>query len=327
MTEHWPHEAKALLSEAAKRAWWGDSVQWSAMNLFNRPPAYGLRLVAAGLVLFCGLPGLTRAAAEQVKDLPAKPADYVNDFAHVLSPEAVAKLDQLCSQLDHSQANAQIAIVTVKTLDGDDPADWANQLENKWHMGKKAAAAPQAGGGSAAALEQKDKGVLMLLAVDDHKWRIDVGYGLEGILNDAKLGDIGRAMRPQLRAKDYDGAVLQAVTAVGNVIAQDAKITLDDWPTDATPPPPHYVVHRSHPLGGLILLIILLVVFGGSWIFRLLFGLALFSGPRGPFGGGGLGGGFGGFGGGGGGDSGGGGGGFGGFGGGDFGGGGAGGDW
>lgn len=287
------------------------------MNPFNRPPGYGVRLMTAGLVLFCGLLGLSHAAAEQVKDLPAKPADYVSDFAHVLSPGAVSRLDTLCTQLDR-QANAQIAIVTVKTLDGEDPGDWANALENKWHMGKK-------GSG-----DQSNKGVLMLLAVDDHKWRMDVGYGLEGILNDAKIGDIGRAMRPQLRAQDYDGAVLGAVAAVGTVIAQDAKITLDDWPTDAPPPAPrpHYVAHRGHPLGGLILLIILLVVFGGSWLFRLLFGLALFSGPRGPWGGGGFGGGLGGGGwggGGGGGDS--GGGGFGGFGGGDFGGGGAGGDW
>jgi uncharacterized protein len=286
------------------------------MNPFNRPSGFGLRLVTAGLVLFCGLLGLSQVAAEQVKDLPAKPADYVSDFAHVLSPGAISRIDNLCTRLDR-QANAQIAIVTVKTLDGDDPADWANALENKWHMGKKGSS------------DKSNKGVLMLLSVNDHKWRIDVGYGLEGILNDAKLGDIGRAMRPQLRARDYDAAILSAVSSVGNVIAQDAKITLDDWPADAAPPAPqrpHYA-HRSHPLAGFILLIILLVIFGGSWIFRLLFGLALFSGPRrGGWGGGGFGGGgFGGFGGGGGGgDS---GGGFGGFGGGDFGGGGAGGDW
>ena len=62
--------------------------------------------------------------------------------------------------------------------------DYANQLEDKWKMGKKGS----------------DKGALVLLAVDDHKYRIDVGYGLEGILNDAKVGDIGRAMVPYLRA-------------------------------------------------------------------------------------------------------------------------------
>ena len=65
------------------------------------------------------------ALAERVEDLP-KPTDYVSDFAHVLSPEAIARLDSLCAQLDHSQANAQIAVVTIHTLDGDDAADFAN---------------------------------------------------------------------------------------------------------------------------------------------------------------------------------------------------------
>ena len=278
------------------------------MNFFIRPFGYGLRLRTVGLVLFCGLVAAGPAAAERVEDLP-KATDYVSDFAHVLSPQAVSRIDQLCTQLDHSQASAQIAVVTIKTLDGDDAADWASRLEEKWHIGKKGS----------------DKGVLLLLVVNDHKWRIDVGYGLEGILNDAKLGDIGRAMRPELRANNYDSAALAAVTQVGNAIAQDAKVSLDDWPSDPAPQPPaRQMVHRSHPFGGLILLFILLMFFGGSWIFRLLFGLALFSGPR--RGGGGWGGGGGGWGGGGGGDSG-GGGGFGGFGGGDFGGGGAGGDW
>ena len=57
--------------------------------------------------------------------------------------------------------------------------------------------------------------MLVLLAVDDHKYRIEVGYGLEGILPDAKVGDIGRAMVPDLRANDYDGAITLAVGEVG----------------------------------------------------------------------------------------------------------------
>ncbi|MGA9584846.1 MAG: TPM domain-containing protein, partial [Terracidiphilus sp.] len=75
----------------------------------------------------------------------------------------MAKLDRICAELDHSQTNAQVAVVTVRNLDGEDAADWANQLEDKWQMGKKGS----------------DRGVLVLLAVDDRKYRIDVGYGLE----------------------------------------------------------------------------------------------------------------------------------------------------
>jgi len=241
--------------------------------------------------------------AQSIASLP-KPIDYISDYAHVLSPEAIARLDSIAGQLDHSQANAQISVVTVETLDGDDAADYANQLEDKWKMGRKGS----------------DKGVLILLAVQDHQRRIEVGYGLEGILPDAKLGDIGREMVPDLRASDYDGAVTLAVDEVAQTIAADAHVTLNDAPAMATRPVQH---HQSGGVGQLIIIVIVLLFFGGSFLVRLLVGVGLLSGWRsGPWiGGGGMGGG--GWGGGGGG----GGGGFGGFGGGSFGGGGAGGSW
>jgi len=263
------------------------------------------RFILAALV-FLPLQGLL---AEQVSQLP-KPTDYVNDFAHVLSADTVAKLDRICGELDHSQANAQVAVVTVRNLDGEDAAGWANELEDKWHMGKKGS----------------DRGLLVLLAVDDHKYRIDVGYGLEGILNDARVGDVGRSMVPHLRAKDYDGAILGAVGQLAKVIADDAHVTLTDHLPN--PPPVRQGQQHGSPAGAIILFIILFMMFGGFGLFRILFWLGLFrsalggrryTGGPGPFIGGG------GWGGGGGGDS--GGGGFGGFGGGDFGGGGAGGSW
>jgi uncharacterized protein len=273
------------------------------MKPFQRMKLGGLPLLFAGVFLLA----FPRMQAEQVKDLP-KPTDYVSDFAHVLSPQAVAELDNLCSQLDHSKANSQIAIVTVRDLDGDDAADWANQLEDAWKIGKKGS----------------DKGVLVLLAVNAHKYRIDVGYGLEGILNDAKVGDIGREMVPYLRARDYDGAITMATGQVAEIIAADAGVTLST--SDEVPQPRQRVHHQSSALP-FILFVIIFLFFGGFSLLRLLFFLGLFGGGfrGGPWFGGGMGGG-GGFGGGGGGnDS--GGGGFGGFGGGSFGGGGAGGDW
>jgi uncharacterized protein len=238
------------------------------------------------------------AVAERVEDLP-KPTDYVSDFAHVLSPGAVARLDSLAGQLDHSKANAQMAVVTVRTMDGVDAAEYANALEDKWKIGRKGS----------------DRGALVLLAVTDHKYRIEVGYGLEGILPDGKVGDIGRAMVPSLRANDFDGAVTLAVGQVAQVIAADAKVTLEDEGQLARPPTP-----PRPSLGKSILVILLLIFFGGFFLLRFLLSLGFLGGFGGPWmGGGGFGGG------GGGGDS--GGSGFGGFGGGDFGGGGAGGDW
>ena len=244
-------------------------------------------------------------AAQRVADLPA-PTDYVSDFAHVLSPGTIAQLDNICGQLDHSKANAQIAVVTVRTLDGEDAADYSDDLEGKWKMGRKGS----------------DRGVLVLLAINDRKRRIEVGYGLEGILPDGKVGDIGREMVPYLRAGNYDAAVSLAVGEIAHVIATDAGVTLSQQPVPVSPP-----VQQSSPFAKLILLIIVLVFFGGFSILRMLLGWGLFFGGwgGGPWIGGGLGGG--GFGGGGFGGGGGGGSGFDGFGGGSFGGGGAGGDW
>jgi uncharacterized protein len=262
-------------------------------------------LLQAVLLLFLAVP----ARAEAVADLP-QPTDYVSDFAHVLSPEAVARLDSICAQLDHGAANAQIAVVTVHDLNGDDAADYANQLEDHWKMGNKGL----------------NRYAMVLLAVADHKYRIEVGYGLEGILPDGKTGDIGRAMVPDLRAGDYDGAVTLAVGEIAQVIAADAKVTLTD--TEPAAAPVSQPARRSAVVEKLILLIIVLIFFGGFSLLRMLFGFGLFFGGWGGGGwrGGGYGGGFGGGGFGGGGS---GGGGFGGFGGsgGGFGGGGAGGSW
>jgi uncharacterized protein len=260
-------------------------------------------LIVSGLLLAAAVGfSATAAMAERVEDLP-QPTDYVSDYAHVLSPEAIARLDRICAQLDHTQANAQIAVVTIHTLGGADAAEYANQLEDKWKMGRKGT----------------DRGLLVFLAVDDHKYRIEPGYGLEGILPDGKVGDIGREMVPYLRAGDYDSAITLSVGEVAQVIAADAKVTLDDQPVTAAQPASH-----GSTVGNVILLFVLVIFFGGFFVLRLLLSFGLLGGwGRGPWIGGGWGGG-GGFGGGGG-DS--GGGGFGGFGGGSFGGGGAGGSW
>ena len=278
------------------------------MKSFDRPPGFGLRFLVLGLLVFCG----SFAAAEKLEDLP-KPTDYVSDYAHVLSPQAVARIDQIARELDHSAAHAQLAVVTIHTLDGEDRDDFANRLYHQLGIGTKGS----------------DRGVLIFTSVDDHQRRIELGFGLEGILPDGKVGDIGRSAVPYLRQKNYDAAILTQVDQVAQVIAEDAHVSLSE---DAAPRPlAHRQARHGSSMGGFILLIILLVIFGGSWIFRLLFGGLLLNSLGGGWRGGGWGsgGGWGGGGGGGwggGGDSG-GGGGFGGFGGGDSGGGGAGGSW
>src|SRR5215469_12585438 len=145
---------------------------------------------------------------ESVKSLPA-PTGYINDFAGVLSPSTKQNLEALCTQVDR-QANAQIAVVTIKTLDNDQTIEeFATELEDKWGVGNK-----------------DDRGVLMIFVMNPRRGRIEVGYGLEGILNDAKVGDIGRSMAPYARQNDYNTAIPIGVSQVANVIAQDAGVTL-----------------------------------------------------------------------------------------------------
>src|SRR5207253_3510595 len=126
--------------------------------------------------------------AEPVSQL--HPTDYVNDFARVLDQTTIAKLDDICCQIDQ-KAHAQIAVVTINSLDGSDIESYAADLFKRWGIGRKAT----------------DRGVLILLAVKDHRYRIEVGYGLEPILPDGKVGGFGREAVPYLRKGDYDGAV------------------------------------------------------------------------------------------------------------------------
>ena len=144
-----------------------------------------------------------------------KPTGYVDDFAQVLSPEVQASLELQAAEL-HDKTRAQVFLVTIKSLDGNPIEQLANDLFHTWKIGEKGT----------------DRGVLILFAIQDHKWRIEVGYGFEGILNDAKVGDIGRTLLPALRGADYDSAAQQAFSGVASVIAADAHVTLT--PPDTT---------------------------------------------------------------------------------------------
>jgi uncharacterized protein len=249
--------------------------------------------------------------AETVASLPA-PTGYVNDFAGVLTAETRQSLEDLCTQVDQ-QAHAQIAVVTVRSVDPDKSGatptieEFATALEDKWKVGKKGT----------------DRGLLMIFVMNPAPvhGRIEVGYGLEGLLNDAKVGDIGREMKPILVSGDANQGISLGVHEIAQDIAADAGVTLSDG---GSPMPA--ARYRARPqaqmspiavlvIAGIVVVVIGILIATGhiGMLFYLLFSLL-----GGGGGGGGRGGGFGG-----GGGEGGGGGGFGGFGGGGSGGGGA----
>jgi len=216
------------------------------------------------------------------------PPRLVNDLADILSPEMEARLERFLVDYDDS-TSTQIAVVTVRTTEGDDINMFAAKIGETWGVG-------QAG---------KENGIVLCVAVDDRKVAIQTGYGIEEYLR-AGLAKriIDERIVPAFRNNDYPGGIVAGVNGIVEVLS--GKFDAVDKP-------------EAFPWGGLFLLILLLLIFGlrnrgrgnGYWI-----------GPTGghifrPGGFGGFGGGFGG----------GGGGGFGGFGGGSFGGGGASGGW
>lgn len=278
---------------------------------------------ASSLSLIPLVLGLLSPPASAQAQQTIKPTGYVLDYAEILSPATRDQLTDLCAAVD-KLAQAQIAVVTVKSLDGRTIEDYSIDLATQLGVGPKAT----------------DRGVLILLAVDDRQYRIEVGYGLEAILPDGKVGGIGREAVPYLRDKKYDQAVTIMTRRVAEVIAADRGVALPA--ATELPSVPRQKMPDEHiSPGGLIFLIIMFLLFGGIFVIpvlRLIFGAPRpttrrdrwigggglgrggFGGPfiGGGWGGGGFGGGFGGSSGGGG---------FGGFGGGSFGGGGASGSW
>jgi uncharacterized protein len=232
------------------------------------------------------------------------PQGYVSDFAHVLDNSSRLRLEAYCGRVEQL-AGVQMAIVTIDTLDGEPIEDVTNTLYRKWGVGKKG----------------KDEGIMLLLAIKDHRDRLEIGYGLEPLLPDGFDGSVLREARSLLRQNAYGPALFAAAQEMGSRIAAAKGVTLDV----GLRPQRRVVGQRPGiPWPFIVIGIIVLLVLmrhgggGGGFLSGMILGNLLGRGGRGGWGGGG----FGGY------DSGGGGGGgFGGFGGGDSGGGGASSDW
>ena len=254
-------------------------------------------LALGAAFLFLAMLGGAVASRAQAQVPDSKPAGYVSDFAGVLSPQAKQQIEALATELDR-KTGSQLAIVTVKSLQGEPIEDFSVALATRWGIGRK---------------DKGDTGVLLLLAAQDRQNRMEVGYGIEPIIPDGRAGTILRDMRPLLRAGDYDGALMQAAGQVAALIAQASNVTLSvPVPQPNANRAPE---RRGSPLGGLIWLLILLGLpflmiprrrRGGGWygggtttglIIGGILGSLLGGGGRG--GGGSSSGGFGGFGGGG----------------------------
>jgi uncharacterized protein len=130
--------------------------------------------------------------------IPNKPTNYVNDYAHILSPATINKLDSELKKFENKTSN-QIVVVTFPSLDGNNLDETSTRIENKWHIGTK----------------KHNNGVILSIFKKDHKMRIEVGYGLEATLTDEISGQIIRnEITPSFHKGNYDRGVLNGVKSI-----------------------------------------------------------------------------------------------------------------
>lgn len=247
------------------------------------------RLAAAVLALVALSPAFARA---QTGDLPVLTAP-VNDLANVIDAASAREMDRRIRALQAATGDAVIVAAVPTFAPFGSIEEYAVKLYERAGIGAKG----------------KDNGVLIMVAVQDRRARIEVGYGLEGTLTDGFSGDVIRnAMLPAFRRNAYGEGLLDATTQIINRIAAERGITLADMPQ-----PEVRRTVRNTGGGGLrtiVMIIIILIILsgGGGGLMSFLLGTMLSGGGHrrgggwggGGFGGGGFsgGGGFGGFGGG-----------------------------
>ncbi|MCX5698323.1 MAG: TPM domain-containing protein [Candidatus Omnitrophica bacterium] len=139
-----------------------------------------------------------------------QPVGRVNDFANVIDQGNADKLSSLIEEVEQ-KTTTEIAVVIVNSIAPYDEKEYARMLFDNWKPGKKG----------------KDNGVLVLLAVKERRWRIETGYGVEGILPDGLCGEIGRNyMASYFKEAKFGEGLYQGIRAIANIIAKDAQVTL-----------------------------------------------------------------------------------------------------
>ena len=152
------------------------------------------RVVIASAALVVAL----AAAALEVPFLSGR----VNDQAGLLDDAYESRLEERLRALE-DETGAQVAVLTVESLEGDPIEDFSIRVVETWKLGR----------------EGVDDGVLVLISRDDRRMRIEVGYGLEGALTDAQAGRIiDRLMAPRFREGDFPGGVDAAVEAISTAV-------------------------------------------------------------------------------------------------------------
>jgi uncharacterized protein len=164
---------------------------------------------------------LSALAVHAVDWQTLQPQGYVSDFSQVVDPRDREALEKYCKAVENS-TGAQIALVTLPSLQGEPVEDVANTIFRAWGVGKK----------------KTNEGILLLLVTGDRRSRLEVGYGLEPYLPDGFAGSLLRDMRPALRQGSYGGALIAAAREIGNRIASAKNVTIESPPPTSVAPAP-----------------------------------------------------------------------------------------
>jgi uncharacterized protein len=168
-----------------------------------------------------------------------QPQGYVNDDAGLLSSENKTYLEDKLTLLE-KETTAEVVVVTINSLEGTTVEDYASKLFENWGIGKKG----------------KDNGVLFLIAREDRKLRIEVGYGLEAIITDSRAGRIrDNDILPFFKKDEYGAGIIGGVNAIEVLVR------------NGTPPGPleeNPVKNALNGLGPMTILIIITII--GSYL-------------------------------------------------------------
>jgi uncharacterized protein len=136
----------------------------------------------------------------------------VHDFANLLSPADRQELEKLSFDVDQ-KTTAEIAIVTVNSLDGMPVEDYAHELFEKWGIGKRKA----------------NNGVLLLVAPNERRMWISTGYGVEALLPDSLAGEIrDKHIVPHFKQQDFAGGIKEGANAIAAVLTSDPAAARGD---------------------------------------------------------------------------------------------------
>ncbi len=130
---------------------------------------------------------------------------FVNDYANVLSEETESYIQENAVSL-YRQTTAQICVLTINTLNGEDISEYAVEVFREWGIGD----------------EEKDNGVLILLSVDDREMWVTTGYGIEGTLTDTRLGQFRDEYAiPYYSQNDFDTGTKELFTAILSYVMEE----------------------------------------------------------------------------------------------------------